>query len=51
MQLLERHDKLKWYVWIAQGRKQEDDNPEDDDYDTSEFSKSFDEFFNKSDAV
>ena len=54
--MLERNDKLKWFVWTAHGKKQEGDNlgatgqPDEDEYDSSNFSKTFDEFFNKADA-
>ena len=43
MQLLERKDKQKWFVWIAQGTIHESDlnNDKEDEINTSELNSKF----------
>ena len=51
MQLLERKDKQKWFVWTAQNKVQESDmNIDDKELDTSEFQTNIYEFYNRTDA-
>jgi len=54
MQLLERNDKLKWFVWTAHGKMQEGDaigQGDKQEFDASTFVKRIDEFFNMPDAI
>ena len=51
MQLLERKDKQKWFVWTAQGKLQESDmNIDDNELDTSDFQTNIYDFYNRTDA-
>lgn len=50
MQLLERKDKQKWYVWIAQGIQHESDLQDNEEVDTSNLNTKIEEYFNRQQA-
>lgn len=52
MQLFERNDKQKWYVWVAQGMIPESEfsKQNEDDIDASELNTKFEEFYDRINA-
>ena len=52
MQLLERNDKQKWTVWVAQGKISETEFQDDtEDIDTQDFKTEIKEFYNRNDSA